>query len=219
MRALIFDFDGVIVDSEPIHEEGLRRALSPLGIAVREGISIGLSDEDALSLIAGEAGVEVPGEVRRRVLAEKGRFVERALERGEARAYPGTIELIREAAAVMPIAVCSAAFRREIVPVLGALGVAELFRTVVSIDDVPAAKPDPAGYLMAAARLGIGAAECVAIEDSPRGVSAAVSAGMTAVAVGHTTARERLAHAHHVEERIAGLNLARLRAIHGARRG
>lgn len=217
MRALIFDFDGVIVDSEPIHEEGLRRACAPLGLQVREGLSIGLSDEDALRLIAEEAGVTLDQPVRTRLLREKGAYVERVFTRGEAPPYPGAIELIRDAAGAMPVAICSAAYGHEIRPVLDHLGLAPLFRTIVAFDDVPRAKPDPAGYRLAAERLGVDPRDCLAIEDSPRGVTAAVAAGITAVAVLHTMPPEALAHAHHRAPRIAALDVPTLRAIHARR--
>ncbi|HVZ93476.1 MAG TPA: HAD family phosphatase [Phycisphaerales bacterium] len=217
MRALVFDFDGVIVDSEPIHEEGLRRACAPLGIAVREGLSIGLADEDAVRLIFEEAGVELTPDVERRLLREKGRYVESVFTRGEAPPYPGTLNLIRAASAAgLPLAVCSAAFEHEIRAVLGHLAITNHFRTIVAFDHVPRAKPDPAGYLLAAQRLGIPPSDCIAIEDSPRGVTAARAAGMTTIALLHTTPRESLIHAHYIAESVDALTLDTLRTIHSS---
>lgn len=219
MRALIFDFDGVIVDSEPVHESTIRAACAPLGIEVQHCCTIGLADEDALELIFREAGRELTREIQAALLQEKGRLVLEAFARGEARPFPGVLELIRTAAEEMPIAVCSAAFRREIDAVLRRLEIAPAFSVVVAMDDVARAKPDPAGYRLTAERLGMDPRDCVAIEDSPRGVTAACAAGMTAVGVLHTMPREAIAHAHHVVEHISELSVDSLRDVHALHGG
>lgn len=189
VRAIVFDFDGVIVDSEPVHEDATRRAVRAAGMDfphekyVEE--YIGYDDRDLFRAIARDHGRElgVPELLELRRVKEG--FVQEMLRAGMAPAWPGSVELIRRAAEAGPIAVCSGALRAEIEPVLERLGVRGLFGVIVSADDVSRSKPHPACYELTAARLGVRAGACVAIEDTPMGATAARDAGMRVAGVCH----------------------------------
>ena len=123
---------------------------------------------------------------------------------------PGSIELIEEAAARLPIAVCSGAVRVEIEKVLTVLGVIDRFRHIVTADDVENAKPDPSGYLLAAEKLGFAPERCLTIEDTDKGITAGKAAGLTVVGVCHSLPRDRLSEADLVVDSIRQLSVDRL---------
>ena len=109
---------------------------------------------------------------------------------------------MRYAAARVPVAVVSGAFRAEIEPVVEAAGIATELTAIVSADDVEHGKPHPAGYLLALERLGVDAAEAVAFEDTEAGVASAKAAGLRCLAVRGTLPDERLAAADELVDRI-----------------
>lgn len=188
-RAIVFDFDGVIVDSEPVHEDATRRAARAVGLDfphekyVEE--YIGYDDRDLFRAIARDHGRELSPDDLTELRRAKEAFVQEMLHAGMAPAWPGSVELVRRAKEAGPIAVCSGALRAEIEPVLSRLAIRELFGVIVSADDVSRSKPHPACYELTARKLGIPAAACVAIEDTPTGATAARDAGMRVVGVCH----------------------------------
>ncbi|MBL0928143.1 MAG: HAD family phosphatase [Phycisphaerales bacterium] len=196
LRAVIFDFDGVLVDSEPMHEDALREACRPDGLTLRHNGYVGMPDREALALILRENGREPAGREIERLLAAKSVISARMHAEGKAPPFPGAGELLRAAAAEVPVAVCSAGMRSDIEPTLAKLGLVPIVRVLTSVDDTRAlglpSKPDPACYRLTCQRLGVNPGEAVAIEDSAHGVAAAVGAGCVTIAVLHTTARQHL---------------------------
>lgn len=191
MPGIIFDFDGVIVDSEPVHEAALLEAARTLGMSFTHqqylDELIGFDDRDFYPALCRLNARSVVQSEWQSFFAAKKPAVKKALASGAAAPYPGTIRLINEAIRrEVPIAVCSGALRAEIEIVLDALSLRSVFRAIVSADDVAHSKPDPAGYRMAAKSLGLDPAECAAIEDTPTGCQSAIGAGVAVVAVGHS---------------------------------
>lgn len=202
IRAVIFDFDGVLVDTEPLHERALRETVGRVGMGFDHAqyLSryVGFDDRDAFRAIASDHGREMDDAQVARLVDAKWRTMEGIIEAGLVNALAGSLELVHGAAAevragrLKGVGICSGATRREIeMIVTGLLGQApgaagSPFQTLVAADDVKVAKPDPAGYLMTAAKLGVEARECVAIEDTPRGIAAARGAGMRVIGVAHT---------------------------------
>ena len=192
--AILFDFDGVIVDSERVHHETMVEAMDGEGIApsweyYREHL-IGFDDRGAFAALLAAAGIApAPEEIRWRIERKAALFARRAAE-GRVAAFPGAVELIRACAAACPVGLCSGARRSDIDPVLGASGIERCFSARVTAEDVDASKPDPACYRLCVERLaerfpgrGIAAAACVAVEDTPDGIAAARGAGIPVVAV------------------------------------
>lgn len=194
MPAIIFDFDGVIVDSEPLHEAALLQCARERGMSFTHDQYmtklIGLADRDSLPVLYQLNGRTPTADEHASYFAQKKQLVHEMIERGEARAFPGTIALVRAAAASIPLAVCSGAIRPEIETVLKAFGLDGHFRAIVSADDVRRSKPDPEGYLRACAALETPPSETLAIEDTPTGCRAALAAGLRVIAVGHSLPRE-----------------------------
>ncbi len=221
--AILFDFDGVIVDSERLHHETMVETMAGTGPAFdwafyRENL-MGLDDRGAFTALLKRAGVEpTPDEIRRRIERKAVRFAAHAAD-GRVAAFPGAVELIRACAATGPVGLCSGALRSDIDPVLAALGIADCFSVRVTADDVHASKPDPASYRLCVERLaatfptrGIEPATCVAIEDTTDGIASARGAGIPVVAVASNLPADvlRAAGAAVVVETLEGLTPQRL---------
>ncbi|HZO48586.1 MAG TPA: HAD family phosphatase [Gaiellaceae bacterium] len=200
VRAVLFDFNGTLSHDEPIlcgiYQELFARHGRPMSEADYYGTLAGNSEE---AIISGWLGVE--GAELRALVAER-------IERYRRRAADGSTvpvehrEAVAYAAARVPVAVVSGAFRREIEPVLQACGLADLFAAVVTADEVANGKPHPEGYARAAALLGVEPVAAVAFEDTEAGVAAAKDAGLRCLAVRGTLAPERLARADELVDRI-----------------
>ena len=181
-RHVVFDLDGVIVNSEPIHEQATDEYLASLGIpddeALREDM-MGRRVRELTDVFAKRLG-RPPEEV----FAEREAIFWRLLERDGPRPMPGLDAAIaRLSRAGLELAVATSGTRAYVGFVLERLGVRAAFKAVVSGDDVTLGKPDPETYLLTAGLLGADPADCVALEDTFHGVIAARSAGMHAVAV------------------------------------
>jgi HAD superfamily hydrolase (TIGR01509 family) len=216
-RAIVFDFDGVLADSEAAHEQALVESAATLGLNVvrndRPGRYVGVGDVEAFERIAADNRTELTPEQIRTLIGHKGAAFARLAHGGTVRTYPGSTELLHAVhARGIPVAVCSGSRRDDIVPMLEAMGLLPLLATVVSADDVERTKPDPAPYLLTAARLSLPPSKCTAIEDSPAGIAAALAAGFRVHAVCHTFARDRLSGAHHIHAAATDLTLDHLLA-------
>lgn len=196
MRAVVFDFNGTLSDDEPV----LAR--------VYQELRPELTPEDYFTRLAGHTDEEI--------LGPDPALIERRIERyNELVADGSTIDdatraAVRFAAERLPVAVVSSAYRAEIDPVLAASGLAEVFSTVVTLDDVSRGKPDPEPYLLAAARLGLDPAELLVFEDTDVGVAAARAAGARVVGLTRTLGVERMGAADELAERIDVSLLERL---------
>ncbi len=181
IRAVVFDLDGVISDTEPLHIRAEHALLAELGVpdpgALLDG-SAGLSDGDLFSRVFAAGGVAA--DVAAAVAAKRHAML--AFTADQIVPVPGALALIADAAARrLPLAVASSSPRAFIDHVLRALGIADRFAAVVSGDEVPRGKPAPDVFLLAAKRLGLAPSECVVVEDSWNGMTAARAAGMPCV--------------------------------------
>jgi beta-phosphoglucomutase len=220
LRAAVFDFDGVIVDSEPLHYGSLREALLPEGVVIDEqeywGIYLAYDDRNAIRLAFEQHGVPLDRAALDRVEARK---VERfAALLPQVPVLPGSRELVRALAAEMPVAIASGARREEIEAILRGIGLRDAFSAVVGAEDATATKPDPAPYLEASRLLqaqapGLAPGECVAFEDSVAGIASARGAGMRVVGVANSYPPVKLQSAHRVVETLEGLRPDDLRAL------
>jgi len=204
IRAVIFDFNGVLVDDEPVHFELFRDVLAEIGIALSERQYheeyLGYDDRGCFAAALRAAGR--PAEAARvdELIAQKARLYADWAERG-LRSFPGAPESVATLAAHYPVAICSGALRAEIEFALARLGVDGRITAIVAAEDTDRCKPDPQGYLLALAALrsagaaGLEAAHCLVIEDSLAGVQSAKGAGMRAVGVTHTYGAEELRRA------------------------
>jgi HAD superfamily hydrolase (TIGR01509 family) len=185
ITAVVFDLDGVLVDSEPIHFRAANRILAPYGVAISElqyRAYIGLGE--AATWAAWQQRFQLPGTLADLLAAH----TQARLQEIAAGVSPidAAVQLARQLhTAGVLLAIASSSTRAVIDALLAALAVDDLFRVRVSGEDaqVRASKPAPDVYLAAAARLTLPPSACLAIEDSGPGATAARRAGMTCVAV------------------------------------
>lgn len=187
ISALIFDFDGVIADTERMHLAAFRAALESTGLTLDESEYfaryLGFDDEGVFRLLGADRGVDIGDERVRELVAEKGRAYDRLVAEARAILYPGAEECIRRFHGRLPLAIASGAYADEIRTVLAPAGLLSCFETIVGCGDTVSGKPAPDPYLEAARRLNVDPRRCAAIEDSRWGIQSAVAAGMTCLAV------------------------------------
>lgn len=203
MRAVVFDFDGVLANSEPLHFRGYRDVLAPRGVALTESSYyqnyLGYDDIGAFRAIATDFGVTFTEADIADLVARKAVRLEE-LEKSASVLFPGAREAVLRMAAAGPIAIASGALKGEILRVLDHEGLRTYVPIVVAAEDTPASKPDPAPYLLAVERLaarhpGLQASACVAIEDSKWGLMSARAAGLKTVGITQTYPASALAAA------------------------
>jgi beta-phosphoglucomutase len=225
LRAVLFDFNGVLVDDEPIHLEMFQRVLADEGISLTAedyyAHYLGLDDRGCFAAVLAAAGQAATVPRLMRLIARKSSYYqERIRERGYP-FFPGAIELVEElAAAGRMLGVVSGALRDEVEGGLRQAGVRERFKVLVTAEDVGEGKPDPEGYLRALEALNsfpplperlIHPHEVLAVEDSPAGLAAAAEVGLVTLGVAHTYATDRLrSTANVVAPRLEGLTVAGL---------
>ncbi|MBU0677047.1 MAG: HAD family phosphatase [Verrucomicrobia bacterium] len=214
LKAVIFDFDGVIVDTEPLHYAAFQEILVPegLGFSWDDYLKsyIGFDDRDAFRARYRECNVDLDDSRLQKLVARKaGAFVELS-ERAPLAAYAGVLELIRDLQGKAKTAICSGALASDIMPILQRLSLTDAFDVLVTADVVEASKPDPASYEKAVTDLGVHADECIAIEDTPAGIRAAEGAGVAVLAVSTTHDREALSDAMFVCASLSGFSAERL---------
>jgi beta-phosphoglucomutase len=223
LRAVLFDFDGVLVDSEPLHFRSLRDCLLPVGVVIDEIMYaeryIPYSDREAIRLALEDHGRPAePERVHELALAKARRFQSLIPEIG---LFPGARELVGTLAEAVPLAIASGALRAEIESILRASGLLERFVAIIGADDVQHGKPHPEPFLtamLAVARAtsetqGLRPEECLVFEDSVGGIAAALAAGMRVVGVAHSFTPAKLRGAHRVVESLVGLELSELRRL------
>ena len=223
-QAVIFDFDGTLVDSEPVHAlaTGAGLALAGIELSVEEFLArwVGLPDVDCYSQVARDRGRLLDAATLARVRIAKNETYERVALEGRVPLCEGAAGLVEDLARDMPLGVCSAARRIEIEAALERHGLRRRFRSIVAVEDVRVSKPDPEGYLKSAASLGVDPGACVALEDTPRGIEAALGAGIAVVGIAQTVSPDRLGGASLVVPRLAEVTRATLaEALDRHRRG
>jgi len=195
IRAVVFDFDGVIANSEPLHYRAFREVLRENGADLSERDYytryLGYDDIGAFKAIAADQSLGWDAARVSALVAKKAIRMEE-LEQGESVLFPGIKEAIERLAAHVPLAIASGAIRAEIERVLHYERLAPHFRTVVAAEDTPLSKPAPDPYQLAVRELSrnVGTSlmpgDCVAIEDSLWGLESARTAGLRTIGITHT---------------------------------
>ncbi|MGR6318472.1 HAD family phosphatase [Micromonospora soli] len=180
-RAYLFDCDGTIVDSMPLHYAAWRAALDEWGCEFPEELFYAWGGRPVVDIVVTlneRHGLAMPVEV---VVRRQEAFYQRGLP--EVSAVPEVLAHIEEAHGRVPFAVVSGGTRESVTASLAALGLLDRFETLVCAGDYARAKPDPEAFLLAARRLGVAPEHCLVFEDTALGVRAATAAGMAAVRV------------------------------------
>lgn len=215
-QAVIFDFDGVIVDTEPLHYQAFQQVLAPLGLGYSwfeyEEKYMGFDDRDAFLETFRTDNRLISNDQLGKLIATKANCFQDIIQSG-VKAYPGVVEFIKSLhSSNIPLAICSGALRSDIAPILDTLDIASCFQIIVTADDVSKSKPDPACYCLAFDKLSarwpqlqLNARETVAIEDTPAGIIAASQAGLTVIAVTNSYPQDQLGNADHITDSLSNL--------------
>jgi beta-phosphoglucomutase len=215
----VFDFDGVIANSEPLHFDAFRDVLADEHVQLSErdyyDRYLGFDDLGVFRTLAIERGRAWDEDMIVSMVARKFARME-ALERDRSILFPGAADAIRRAAAAVPIAIASGALRPEILRVLNREQLLDAFTAIVAAGETPESKPAPDPYLRAVALLAaagaapLSASDCVAIEDSRWGLESARAAGLRTVAVAQTYNAHELPAVDLVIPNLAALDVSAL---------
>jgi beta-phosphoglucomutase-like phosphatase (HAD superfamily) len=180
IKALLWDLDGTLVDSEPVHGAAFDGALAELGLEVADDFharTLGVNEAKVHEMLVAETGVDLDLDTWRAIKwSHYRRFA------GDIRRRAGVAEVaLGWAARGTPSAIVSNSTAAEVAIALSATALDEALTTIVSFADVTQGKPDPEGYLLAARRLGVPPEICLVVEDSPVGAAAGLAAGMRVI--------------------------------------
>jgi len=224
LRAVIFDFNGIIVDDEPVHFQLFHQVLGEQGIVLNEKDYyeryLGFDDRGAFTAAYRENGRALDERELSRLIDRKARYYKETIQ-SKMRVFPGVKALVSTLSERLPLAIASGALRNEIETLLDALSLRSYFQVIVSADDVRQGKPEPEIFLKALAQLNantsparpITAADCVVIEDSKEGIRGARRAGMQCLAVTNSHSSDQLAEATAIVASLEGVKLSFLEKL------
>lgn len=224
--AVLFDFDGVIVNSEPLHCAAYIRLMAELGIALTERQYyqelIGFDDRGAIRHMLTQHGQPADAGRIEQLKARVFGLMQDTLSQHRVPALPGVDAFVRSLARTYPIGICSGAVKPEIEVMLDGIGLREFFPVIVAADDVAVGKPDPMGYLLATKLIGknigrtLTPADVLIVEDAPTVIASVRRAGFSVLAVTTSHPAEELGQANwivdtleptEVSAKVAGLKL------------
>lgn len=205
--AVLFDFDGVIVNSEPLHFHAFHEVLAEEHIPLSEQEYyqelIGFDDKGAFKHIFAKHQRPLDPRTFLRVMTRKSEAMMELIQARKYHALPGAEEFIRGLWRNYPLAICSGALREEIEAMLEGVHLRDCFKVIVAAEDVTVGKPDPQGYLMTAKLLGEKArapltpGDCLIVEDAPTVIRAVRAVGFKVLGVATSYSLEKLAEAHY----------------------
>ncbi len=220
LRAIIFDFDGIIADTEPLHFRGFQKVLEGIGIPLTEreyyADYLGFDDRGAfLAALSSHNRPASAGTVAYLMQQKAIAYLDAVKERIVI--FPGVPGFVRNVSTRLPLAIASGALRNEIELILTAAGLRGCFRHITSAEDVSRGKPDPQGFLLTLAALNrthngtaITPEDCLVIEDSLPGIRGARAAGMKVLAVANTHSIQELGEADAITHSLADVTLAEI---------
>ncbi len=214
LQAIIFDFDGTIVDSEPLHFLATQKTLVPFGVHLDFSTHlqecVGYPDVENYRRINTKYQLNLENEQLQELLHSKLAHFQLLID--QSKPCKGAIPLIKSAYEHYPLAICTGSRRAEVEKILPFLenNIHQYFRKIITIDDVLVGKPDPAGYRLTAQELGVLPEFCLAIEDSPAGIIAAKAAGMAVLAVATSYPKEKLSLADQCVSSLTDITLTDL---------
>jgi beta-phosphoglucomutase len=222
LHAVIFDFNGIIVDDEPIHFELFQKVFAEEGIDLTKDAYyaryLGFDDRGAFSFGYHEHNQPLSHDQLTELIERKAVYYQEAIQNHVA-IFPGVKPLIRKLAESLPLAVASGALRNEIETILTTAGLIDYFKAIVSAEDVERGKPEPDIFLKALDSLNrqnshtIQAGECVVIEDSKEGIKGARRASMKCLAVTNSHPAELLNEANAVVNSLETVTLEFLASL------
>ncbi|MCC7201602.1 MAG: HAD family phosphatase [Nitrospirae bacterium] len=219
LKAIIFDFDGVITDSEPVHLKMFQKVLGEMGLTISERdyyeIYLGMDDKGCFSTVLKSNGFD-PNFGHIQSLIDKKTIYLMDYIKDNLFIYPGVVEFVESSSKKYLLAIASGALRHEIEFILEGAGIRPAFNIIVSAEDVSEGKPNPECFNKALNKLNeisrqpITTADCLVIEDSIAGIEAAKAAGMLCAAVTNTYNPDRLKMADIIVNKVTDINLEKI---------
>ena len=192
-RAVLFDFDGVIVNSEPLHFYALHEVLKAEHIDLSEDEYyrelIGFDDRGAFRKVFERQGKPLEPKTLLALMARKSGIMMELIQDRRFSALPGVEEFVRSLWRTRPLAICSGALREEIEAMLEGVSLRDCFSVIVAAEDVTVGKPDPQGYLLTLKLVSekikkpLTPAECLVVEDAPTVIRSVKAVGFPTLAV------------------------------------
>lgn len=222
LRAIIFDCDGVLVDSEPLHFQAFNKVLSTIGHPLSEeeykGDYLALDDKGAFTLYYQRLKQALSDQLLNELMTKKTSIFQELLVSEGLLPYPSVPEFVMSVSQRYPLAVASGARKHELDVILESAGIRPYFEAVISADDVTHGKPNPESFLKALDALNangkrpmpIRPEECLVIEDSIYGISSAHNAGMKCIAVATSYPSFELKEADLIVSSISALRVSQL---------
>ncbi len=230
IRAVIFDLDGTLADTESLHFAAFNEVLRADSIQiVREDYFarlIGYNDHDCFATVLRERGLD-PAEDRIEQLIARKTGIYQSIIAKDDLLYPGAEKFVRDCAARFPLMIVTGTLRAEAEAILGRAKLRSFFLDIIAAEDVEHGKPEPDGFIAALGRIGfrlrqrdpVWAEECLVVEDTTAGIESARRAEMKVLAIAHNAPAAELAAADVVRPSIQNLDLDDvLRALRGAPR-
>ncbi|MDP6560678.1 MAG: HAD family phosphatase [Candidatus Binatia bacterium] len=223
LRAVVFDFNGVIVNDEPIHLEMYQKVLLEQGISLETesyyANYLGLDDRGCFKAVYRNLGRNLNESGLREMIDRKARYYRESIEKRLV-PFAGVETLIANLSSHLPLAIASGALRDEIELALAKIGIRSYFQAIVSAEDVREAKPDPEIFRKALSLLNqrspresIEPSECLVIEDSKEGIHGAHRAGMKCLAISNSHPAEELEKADAVINSLVGIDVGFLERL------
>ena len=220
IRAILFDFNGVIADDETAHVECFCRALQEFGLVLSTqayyGTYLGMDERTCTALLLTTRDGKSDAKLVRKIQDRKAELFRLHPAAQKPELFPGVIEFVQAARRLCRLAIASGGRREQIDRALRGTAIEQAVELIVSAGDCPVGKPDPAIYLLTLARLNDGARprltadECLVVEDSKAGIQAARAAGMQVLALATTYPADELRKADRVLPSLAGVDPGRL---------
>jgi beta-phosphoglucomutase len=220
-RAVLFDFDGVIVNSEPLHFFAFSEILKPEHVDLTEeeyyNELIGFDDRGAFRHLFAKRNRPLEPKMLLALMTRKSQVMMDFIRRRQFHALPGVEEFVRTLWRRMPLAICSGGLREEIEAMLEAIALRDCFSVIVAAEDVEVGKPDPSGYLLATRQLSeklklprpLKQQDCLVIEDAPTVIRSVKSVGFPTLAVATSYPEAKLSEANWVTKSLRSEEVAR----------
>lgn len=215
---ILFDFNGVLVDDEDIHQLAFAASLKVYGIELTDALyfdhCLGKTDKEGFLGLKKSCKSKL-GRVVLGDLIEQKQAYYRKFVGSKDIFYPGVVELVQSLVKEFKLAIVTSSSRDEVRAALNVVGLIDKFQLIVTAEDVSIGKPNPEGYLKASKRIQLHNEDVVVVEDSPSGVSAAKAAGLKCIAVLHTSSAHSLRQADVIINSVSDINCVLINNVIG----